>query len=110
MATAIVSLATGTPVSEDVGMTGEITLTGQVLPIGGVRDKVLAAQRAGLHTIVLPAENGPDLEELPPEAREQLSFVLAESIEEVLGAAFAERRRPPRARRPSPVPQAASSV
>jgi ATP-dependent Lon protease len=110
MATAIVSLATGTPVSEDVGMTGEITLTGQVLPIGGVRDKVLAAQRAGLHTIVLPAENGPDLEELPPEAREQLSVVLAESIEEVLGAAFANGVGRLEHVAPSPVPQAASSV
>ena len=100
MATAIVSLATGTPVSEDVGMTGEITLTGQVLPIGGVRDKVLAAQRAGLHTIVLPAENGPDLEELPPEAREQLSFVLAESIGGGPRRRVRRRRRSARARRP----------
>jgi ATP-dependent Lon protease len=109
MATAIVSLATSTAVSEDVGMTGEITLTGQVLPIGGVRDKILAAQRAGLHTVVLPAENGPDLEELPEEAREQLSFVLAESIEEVLGAAFANGVGRLAHVAPSPVPQAASS-
>ena len=90
-------------------MTGEITLTGQVLPIGGVRDKILAAQRAGLHTVVLPAENGPDLEELPEEAREQLSFVLAESIEEVLGAAFANGVGRLAHVAPSPVPQAASS-
>ena len=69
IATAIVSLAIGRPVSEEVGMTGEITLTGQVLPIGGVRDKVLAAQRAGLGTVVLPRENEPDLEQLPAEAR-----------------------------------------
>ena len=69
MATAIVSLISGRPVSEHVGMTGEITLTGQVLQIGGVRDKVLAAQRAGLRTVVLPRENEPDLEELPAEAR-----------------------------------------
>ncbi|HEY6053153.1 MAG TPA: S16 family serine protease, partial [Gaiellaceae bacterium] len=88
MATAIVSLAQGRPVSEEVGMTGEITLTGQVLPIGGVREKVLAAQRAGLKRIVLPRENEPDLEELPKETREQLAFVLVDSIEEVFAAAF----------------------
>jgi ATP-dependent Lon protease len=110
MATAIVSLATGRPVSEDVGMTGEITLTGQVLPIGGVRDKVLAAQRAGLHTVVIPAENEPDLEELPPEAKEQLAFVLADSIEEVLAAAFDGEVAQLEHRAPSAVRQAASSA
>jgi ATP-dependent Lon protease len=88
MATAIVSLISDRPVSEHVGMTGEITLTGQVLPIGGVREKVLAAQRAGLRTVVLPSENEPDLEELPDETREALSFVLADSIEIVLDAAL----------------------
>jgi ATP-dependent Lon protease len=90
MATAIVSLATGRPVSEDVAMTGEITLTGQVLPIGGVREKVLAAKRAELGTVVLPAENEPDLEELPPEVRESTRFVLADTMEDVLAAAFDE--------------------
>ncbi len=98
IATAIVSLARGTPVSSDVAMTGEITLTGQVLQIGGVRDKVLAAQRAGVHKVILPRENEPDLVELPPEAREQLQFVLADTIEDVLGEAFdgagAGKRRP----------------
>jgi ATP-dependent Lon protease len=99
IATAIVSLATGRPVSEDVAMTGEITLTGQVLQIGGVRDKVLAAQRAGVSTVILPRENEPDLEELPQEARDQLRFVLVDSIDEVLAAAFdgaagAAARRP----------------
>jgi ATP-dependent Lon protease len=88
IATALVSLARGKPVSSDVAMTGEITLTGQVLQIGGVRDKVLAAQRAGVHKIILPRENEPDLVELPPQAREQLRFVLADTIEDVLGAAF----------------------
>src|SRR5207248_3388240 len=71
IATAIVSLARGTPVSEDVAMTGEITLTGQVLQIGGVREKTLAAQRAGVSKVILPSENAPDLEELPEETREQ---------------------------------------
>jgi ATP-dependent Lon protease len=89
MVTAIVSLVTGRPVSEDVAMTGEVTLSGQVLAIGGVRDKVLAAQRAGVHKVVLPKENEPDLEELPAETRKELEFVLAEHVDEVLGAAFA---------------------
>jgi ATP-dependent Lon protease len=99
MATAIASLVRGEPVSEEVGMTGEITLTGQVLPIGGVREKVLAAQRAGLKRVILPRENEPDLEELPPETKRELEFVLVDSIDEVFGAAFAGRR----AARPKPV-------
>jgi ATP-dependent Lon protease len=88
MATAIASLVRETPVADDVAMTGEITLTGQVLPIGGVRDKVLAAQRAGLGRVILPRENEHDLEELPPETREALRFVLVDSIDEVFDAAF----------------------
>ncbi len=88
MATAIVSLASGRPVSDDVAMTGEITLTGQVLPIGGVREKVLAAKRAGIGTVVLPHENEPDLSELPDEVRETTRFVLADSIDQVLDAAL----------------------
>ena len=97
IATALVSLARGEPVSSDVAMTGEITLTGQVLGIGGVRDKVLAAQRAGVHKVVLPKENEPDLVDLPKQAREQLQFVLADSVDDVLKAAFdgaAPQRRP----------------
>jgi ATP-dependent Lon protease len=110
MATALVSLVTGRPVSEEVGMTGEITLTGQVLPIGGVRDKALAAQRAGLTTVIVPAENGPDLEELPAEAKEKLDFVLAESIEEVLAVAFDNGLGRLEHHVPSPVRQAAKSA
>ena len=87
MATAIVSLVRGEPVSDRVGMTGEVTLTGQVLQIGGVREKVLAAQRAGLEKVVLPHENEADLEDLPEEAK-QLEFVLADTVEDVLAAAF----------------------
>jgi ATP-dependent Lon protease len=103
IATAIVSIAAGRPVSEDVAMTGEITLTGQVLQIGGVRDKVLAAQRARVTTVVLPRENEPDLAELPDEARDQLSFVLVDSVEEVLEVAF-DGSLPARRRRASPLP------
>jgi ATP-dependent Lon protease len=88
MATALASLALGRPVSEDVAMTGEITLTGQVLPIGGVREKVLAGQRAGVTTVVLPKENEGDLDDLPREVRKSMQFVLADSIDEVIGAAF----------------------
>jgi ATP-dependent Lon protease len=93
MATAIVSLVRARPVSDEVAMTGEITLTGQVLPVGGIREKVLAAQRAGIARVVLPSENEPDLEELPAETREAVQFVLADSLEEVLGAAFDGARR-----------------
>jgi len=88
MATAIASLVRGTPVAEDVGMTGELTLTGQVLPIGGVREKVLAAQRAGLKRVILPSENEHDLDELPAETRKEMEFTLADSIDDVLAVAF----------------------
>jgi ATP-dependent Lon protease len=86
--TAIASLVRGVPVSEDVGMTGEITLTGQVLPIGGVREKTLAAARADLKRVILPRENEHDLEELPAETKEELTFLLVDSIEQVFDAAF----------------------
>jgi ATP-dependent Lon protease len=88
MATAIASLVRNEPVAEDVGMTGEITLTGQVLPIGGLREKVLAAQRYGLKRIVVPRDNEPDLEELPDETREELEFFLVDSIDDVFDVAF----------------------
>jgi ATP-dependent Lon protease len=88
MATAIASLVRGKPVADDLGMTGELTLTGQVLPIGGVREKALAAQRAGLRRVVLPRENEPDLEELPAETRREVEFLLVDSIEQALSAAF----------------------
>jgi ATP-dependent Lon protease len=88
MATAIASLVREMPIADDVAMTGEITLTGQVLPIGGVREKVLAAQRAGLGRVILPRENEHDLDELPPETRATLGFVLVDSIDDVLAAAF----------------------
>jgi ATP-dependent Lon protease len=88
MATALASLALGRAVSEEVAMTGEITLTGQVLPIGGVRDKILAAQRAGITTVVLPKENEGDLDDLPRDVRKAMTFVLADSVDEVIEAAF----------------------
>jgi ATP-dependent Lon protease len=88
IATAIASLVRGIPVNEDVGMTGEITLTGQVLPIGGVREKVLAAQRAGLKKVILPRENEPDLEELPVETKRELEFIPVDSIDDVFAVAL----------------------
>src|SRR5262249_18265623 len=88
MATATGSPPPGRTVSEDGGMTGEITLTGQVLQIGGVRDKVLAAQRAGLKKVILPHENEADLSELPEEARNEIDFVLADTADQVLESAL----------------------
>ncbi len=84
MTVALVSLLTDKPVRPDVGMTGEITLRGQVLPIGGVKEKVLAAHRAGLKVVILPKLNEPDLEDIPEEIRRTMTFVLAENINEVL--------------------------
>ena len=97
------------PVSDDVGMTGEITLTGQVLPIGGVREKVLAAQRAGLKRVILPSENEPDLEDLPAETRRELEFVLVDSVEQVLRRWRSTDRRRRRAPGPTAVQQAAKT-
>jgi ATP-dependent Lon protease len=108
MATAIASLVRDTPVSDDVGMTGEITLTGQVLPIGGVREKVLAAQRAGLKRVILPRENEVDLEDLPAETRSELDFVLVESIEQVFDVAFDGTGNGATRHAPSSVKQAAT--
>jgi ATP-dependent Lon protease len=93
MATAIASLVRDEPVAADVGMTGEITLTGQVLPIGGLREKSLAAQRAGLKRVIFPRENEPDLDDLPPETRKALEFIPVDRIQEVFEAAFTGKRR-----------------
>jgi ATP-dependent Lon protease len=84
MATALVSLMTGKIVRADVGMTGEITLRGQVLPVGGIKEKILAAHRAGLKTIIIPKENEPDLEELPEEVSNSMNFVPVETVDQVL--------------------------
>jgi ATP-dependent Lon protease len=88
MATAILSAATGRPVREDVAMTGEITLTGLVLPVGGIREKALAARRFGVKTVILPALNEPDLIDIPVELRRDMTFVFARTLEDVLAAAL----------------------
>jgi ATP-dependent Lon protease len=92
MATALASLITGRAVRGDVAMTGEITLTGQVLPIGGLKEKSLAAQQAGITTIIAPKANEPDLEDIPEHLRAKLRFVWAEHIDDVLAVALEKRR------------------
>src|SRR6185503_16164202 len=97
MTTALASLFANSPVRSDTAMTGEITLSGLVMPVGGIKEKVLAAHRAGIRRIILPSENEKDLEELPDHVREQMEFVLAQRIEDVLSAAIpalAERLEP----------------
>jgi ATP-dependent Lon protease len=98
MATAIISALTGRPVMRHVGMTGEITLRGRVLPIGGVREKVLAAYRAGLKTVILPEKNMKDLVDLPKAAKTELKIVPVKHMDEVLEIALSEKVviKPPR--------------
>ncbi|HEV2108436.1 MAG TPA: endopeptidase La [Thermomicrobiales bacterium] len=93
MATALVSLLTQTPVREDVAMTGEITLRGQVLPVGGIKEKALAVKRAGVATFILPRRNEVDLDDLPAAAREGMQFVLASTIDEVIATALPDAVR-----------------
>jgi ATP-dependent Lon protease len=88
MVTALASLYTQTPARSDSAMTGEITLAGLVLPIGGLKEKVLAARRAGIRRVILPRDNAKDLPEIPEEVRRDIEFVFAERIEEVLAAAL----------------------
>ena len=88
MATALVSLLTGRTVKPTVGMTGEITLRGKVLPIGGVKEKILAARRAGLDTVILPFRNEKDLDDVPEAIRKEMTFIFAEYVDDVLSAAL----------------------
>jgi ATP-dependent Lon protease len=90
--TAMASLLTGRPVREDVAMTGEITLRGRVLPIGGIKEKVLGAHRAGLRRVLLPRRNEADLDDIPADLRKEMQLVLIESIDEVLREALTPRR------------------
>ena len=88
MFVALVSLLTNRPVRTDVAMTGEISLRGLVLPIGGVKEKVLAALRAGIRTVLLPSRNRRDLEEIPADARAQLAFVWLDEVDDAIAAAL----------------------
>ncbi len=101
IATALASLISGRPVRSDVGMTGEITLRGQVLPIGGLKEKVLAAHRAGLKMVIMPKRNEKDLDDVPNEIRQTMRFVYAERVEDVLNAALEAPRKNGK-RSPSP--------
>ncbi len=96
MATALVSLLTGRMVRNDLAMTGEVTLRGQVLPVGGIKEKVLAAHRAGLKTIILPNRNEKDLEDLPQEVRNSMKFILVEKVDQVFEAALTTQDKPRR--------------
>jgi ATP-dependent Lon protease len=86
--TALVSAFSGRPVRRNVAMTGEVTLRGKVLPVGGIREKLLAAHRAGIRTVILPEENLPDLEDLPAEVRAELTFHPVKTADEALGFAL----------------------
>jgi ATP-dependent Lon protease len=88
MATAIISALTGRKVRNDVAMTGEITIRGRVLPIGGLQEKVLAAKKVGIKTVILPKENKKDLDEIMDEIKDGMQFVLAETMEDVLQTAL----------------------
>jgi ATP-dependent Lon protease len=90
LVTALASLYTGVPVRPGTAMTGEVTLTGLVLPVGGIKEKVLAARRAGIRRVILPKQNQKDLRELPEPVRKEMEFTLAERVEDVLSAALPE--------------------
>ena len=88
IATALASLLVGRPVRADVGMTGEVTLRGQVLPVGGIKEKLLAAHRVGLRTVIIPRRNEKDLDDLPKDVRKEMEIILADRVEEVLDVAL----------------------
>ncbi len=90
LAVALISALTGQAVRRDVAMTGEITLRGRVLPVGGVKEKVLGAHRAGIRTIILPAQNARDIAEVPGHVKRRLSFIYVEQMDEVIANAFCE--------------------
>jgi len=92
MTTAIVSMLTGRVAKHDVAMTGEITLRGKVMPIGGIKEKVLAARRAGIKTVILPEKNKNDLDDVPEELRKEMNFIFADTIDQVIEAALDSKK------------------
>jgi ATP-dependent Lon protease len=102
MAISLISLLTGKPTRDKLSMTGEITLRGRVLPIGGLKEKVLAANRAGIRTIIIPAKNEKDIEDVPPEIRKQIQFIPVDTVDDAVKAAFPAKA----ARRPARKPRA----
>jgi ATP-dependent Lon protease len=89
---ALVSLMTDRTIRSDTAMTGEISLRGLVLPVGGIKEKVIAAQRAGIKRVMLPARNKKDLEDIPDEVRQKLEFIWLERVEEAISAGVEEKR------------------
>jgi ATP-dependent Lon protease len=116
MATALVSALTGRKVRRDVAMTGEITLRGKVLPIGGLKEKVLAAHRAGISTFLLPRKNEKDLEEIPQKVRRAIEFIPADSLDTVLQSALtpapslSEQAPEPGSRAKTPTPRRQGTI
>jgi ATP-dependent Lon protease len=104
MATSIISVITGIPVRRDVAMTGEVTLRGRVLPIGGLKEKLLAALRAGLKTVIIPADNEKDLAEIPDNVKAGLTIVPVKNVEEVLKVALTRTPEPINWEEPEIVP------
>ena len=100
MATAIASRVTERPVRSDTAMTGEITLTGMVLPIGGLKEKALAAQRAGINRLIVPRRNERDIDDIPEPLRKKMKFTFVDSVDEVLEAALQKRPRRSRPAQP----------
>lgn len=88
MVASLVSLLTGVPCGHEVAMTGEITLRGKVLPVGGIKEKVLAARRAGIYSVIIPARNRKDLVDVPEELRRDMTFHFAETLDDVLAVAL----------------------
>ena len=94
MVTSIVSALTNTPVKRDVAMTGEVTLRGRVLPIGGLKEKLLAALRGGIRTAIIPLENEKDLKELPQKVKDSIQIIPVEHVDEVLKIALTKKLNP----------------
>jgi ATP-dependent Lon protease len=105
MATSLVSLISGRLVKPGIGMTGEVTLRGQVLPIGGLKEKVLAAHRNGLQTVIIPKRNEPDLEDVPEEIKKSMKFICVESVEDVLAAALEPAKNKPAPKKKKNLPK-----
>ena len=94
MAISLISIFTGIPVKADTAMTGEITLRGQILKIGGLKEKLLAAKRGGIKNVIIPKENEPDLQEIPKQITKSLNIIPVEWIDEVISAALVEEPTP----------------
>src|SRR5207244_13030907 len=100
MATAMISAFTGIPVRKDVAMTGEITLRGRVLPIGGLKQKILAAHLSGARVVIIPRKNEKDLRDIPDEIRKQIKIILVDTMDQVLEAALRRQPQPLKAEPP----------